>query len=215
MVYFAVVSLRTTKRGYRYPLSYIIASSIVLSFAGGATLQFFGLGYVIDQELGDMMFTYPSQERIDQGLWQAPQEGRLIGTALGPTGTATAAVWFRDVDGNAWQVVLTDLHTVDRTTLGSQQRVRVLGQWQTPEGRAFYACGVFPWMYGTNRPPMAKRSEQRQAFLQRMYEHSHTPTERLDQLERAIYSSSSQPQSGPCAEMAVVHRVERSLRGDE
>src|SRR6056297_1803607 len=40
MALFAVYNLRHTKRGYRYPVSYILASSVVLSFAIGSALHF-------------------------------------------------------------------------------------------------------------------------------------------------------------------------------
>jgi len=53
MAFLAAHNIKHTKRGYLYSITTVLTSSIVLSFAGGSTLQFFGLGYSIDVILGD------------------------------------------------------------------------------------------------------------------------------------------------------------------
>ena len=92
MIGFAIYNVRHTRRGYRRPLWMIAASSVVLSFAGGSLLQMLGLGAVIDREFGDLMATYPSQERMERALWQAPAEGRLVGRMEGPVGDRKSVV---------------------------------------------------------------------------------------------------------------------------
>ena len=59
----AVHNIRHTKSGYKYPLWLVLSSSVVLSLAGGAVLQIFGLGCTTDQVLGERMSMYDSLEK--------------------------------------------------------------------------------------------------------------------------------------------------------
>ena len=224
MILCAVINLRRTRRGYRYSISLMAISSVLVSFAGGALLQLFGLGALIDHEFGQFMPTYPSQARLERALWQAPTEGRLLGTLVGPVGVATATVWFRDVEGDRWQVNITDFHSADHQTLSSRERVRLLGVTRVPVSDAttstarFHACGAFPWFYDSPTPMSTEQLDAtRQDFLRRVYEHKENARERLAVLERARLATATQahdgeqPGMGPCADLPVVRRVERSM----
>ena len=146
MVFVGVYELRHTKRGYRYPLWQIFGSSIVLSLAGGAALQLFGFGYSTDHMLGQHMPMYNSQEKIEQKMWQAPDEGRLLGRFGKPLPAPSTLVRFTDVTGNEWGVNVDELSLKERELLEHDEIVRLIGQITDGDMGVFYSCGAFPWM---------------------------------------------------------------------
>lgn len=222
MIGFAIYNVRHTRRGYRRPLWMIAASSVVLSFAGGSLLQMLGLGAVIDREFGDLMATYPSQERMERALWQAPAEGRLVGRMEGPVGVATGTIWFTDVTGQRWQVTITDFYPADHEVLSTRERVRLLGVPTTKPAateRTFHACGAFPWLYEEGRVDTQRLQTARQEFVQRIYARKEDARERLAALvevrtTNGVVTSAPEEEVGtppeqlsPCARLPVLNRV--------
>lgn len=231
MITFAVYNLRHTKRGYRYPLWVVAGSSVVLSFAGGSFLQFLGLGAAIDREFGERMVTYPSQQRMELALWQAPAEGRLVGAMRGPVGVATSTVWFTDSVGARWQVDISDFYPGDHEVLSTRERVRLIGIETTPAGSStstFHACGAFPWLYGRAGMDTDRFQAARLEFVRRIAERREHMEERMSAaMATSVATSGSAggqgvPGSvtvatfaaptealGPCAKLPVLTRVER------
>lgn len=206
MVYLAIYNLRHTKHGYRYPVWVIMLSSVVLSLAGGATLQLLGFGYAIDDTLGRHMPMYMSQEKAERQLWQAPNDGRLLGRQVHATVASTTIVIFEDATGDRWRLDITELSLRDRDLLSSKQKVRLLGKLQNAQLHHFHACGAFPWMFKTDLA-LTDLSEERKAFVKMVYKHAETAKERLHILEKETFSSSSPALSSVCANMAVVHNM--------
>ena len=200
MAYVAVYNLRHTKHGYRHPVWMIMASSIVLSFAGGSALQFFGLGYQIDRVLGNHMAMYMSQEKYEQALWQAPYEGRLLGSQTYDTLEPAAVIVFTDRDGLVWRVDVSELHEADRALLADQPTVKLVGKTVSKEKRLFHACGTFPWTLD-GQMTAAEMQAAREAFMHRF--DTHVQNARKEQQLQAVQQSpiamaSLQPPS-PCA----------------
>lgn len=169
MVAVAVFNIRQTKRGYRYPLWFILSSSVVLSFAGGSALQFFGLGFSIDNILGSNMDMYMSQDKIERRLWQSPDNGRLIGMQVFTETIPTSTVLFEDISGQRWTLNINELHARDLELLAMQEPVRLLGECVDKESRIFHACEVFPWMLkrGVTADEMLL---ERQVFIDRFHD---------------------------------------------
>tara|TARA_B100000508_G_scaffold27077_1_gene19863 strand:- start:1599 stop:2522 length:924 start_codon:yes stop_codon:yes gene_type:complete len=205
----AVRNFRYTKKGYKYPLWMVLASSIVLSFAGGAALQLFGVGYHLDQALGKYMAMYASQEKQEYKLWQAPQAGRLVGYQAHSTVVPTSTAVFEDKEGNRWRLEIQELHAEDLELLASEKTVRVLGKVTNEPANIFHACGVFPWMLD-ERVPLERMSKERQAFVARAYDKMNKAEERVNILERETYSSSSPKTMAICAELAAMKRLSKS-----
>jgi len=206
MAFFAVYNLKHTKRGYRYPVSYILLSSVILSFAGGSALQFFGLGYTFDYILGERMHLYASQAKIERQLWQAPNDGRLLGRQVGSTIAPTSSVIFLDTTGNRWRLEVFELLPEDIALLASQRQVRIVGKVATTSSGLFHACGVFPWMLDRNFT-MADMNRQRQEFVRKAYDQMHQADERIRLLEAETFAD-NEPRTMPiCAELAVMHRL--------
>ena len=164
MVAVGVYNLRHTKRGYRYPMWQIVGSSIVLSLAGGAALQLFGLGYATDHMLGERMGMYDSQEKIEKRLWQNPQEGRLAGSAKETLTPPATVITFEDVEGENWLVSVTDLSKKEQELLVAQKPVRMLGVVTLGDTREFHPCAVFP-LKAPNEHSREDLRQEREEFM--------------------------------------------------
>jgi len=197
-------NLRHTKRGYRYPLWQIIGSSVLLSFAGGSALQMFGFGNVIDHELGEQMSMYASQEKIEQRLWQAPADGRLLGRQTNQTVEPTTIV-FTDISGNGWRVDVTDLSGPELDLLGKAELVRMLGLAENEEARIFHSCGVFPWTFDAHMT-RDELYEARELFLSRVKGYREQAEHHMMEMATA---TAAETKDGPCANMPVVRRSVR------
>ena len=173
MVIFAIFNIRHTKTGYRYSLWKIITSSLVLSLMGGAVLHVAGIGFEVDQKLGKYMNFYQSQEELEQGMWQKPGEGRLVGSLLTvdfDDKNIDGDVSFKDVSGVLWEINVENLFEDDLVVLKSGKKMKLLGQVLSTEPSRFHACGVFPWMFEKNMS-IKELSAERRAVIDRIYQH--------------------------------------------
>lgn len=146
MVVLAYFNLRQTRRGYRYPLWQIIASSLVFTIAGGAVLNAAGVNMELDRMMDEMVPSYTSAEEWQEYLWLDPEGGRLTGTYVA-TVNAEQQVRFSDAAGNEWVLVVHELSPEHFQLLSTGQRVRIIGESdKSQEKWVFYTCGVLPWM---------------------------------------------------------------------
>lgn len=213
MTYLAITNLRHTKRGYKYNAKTVIVSSMVLSLAGGAFFQLFGFGQALDYKLGKQMKMYMSQEKQEMKLWQTPSDGRLIGRQVLSTVMPTSTVVFEDSKGARWNLDVSELAPMDLNLLSSGKKVRIVGTTSNLATKQFHACGAFPWML--DKPMKIKElSAERQAFVDRVYEHKDRAKERLAKLELATFDANDptyQEMMGTCAKIAAVRRIEASM----
>ncbi len=166
MVFIAVYNFRNTKHGYRYSLRLVVISSVILSFAGGSSLQMFGLGYTIDNILGQQMPIYQSQGKLEQKMWQMPNDGRLLGVLMIPVVSTTSIIVFHDVEGREWSMNIDELNPRDIDLLSSGKTVRLLGECTDKENGIFHACAVFPWMI-ESMVTVQDMKKERKAFVDR------------------------------------------------
>ena len=178
MAYLAIVNLRHTKRGYRYRTVELLGSSALISVALGGVLHYAGGGYVMDRTLGAWIETYPSYQKQRLAMWQAPHEGRMVGTLLpvqqgtdsGSSDDGDRQFVFHDIDEQVWEIEVSELGERDLTLLhdSGAQRVRVIGTSTAPS--TFHLCGVFSWLSDERMTRDQLRAE-RQAFLQSLQAH--------------------------------------------
>lgn len=202
MTVLAVFYLRKTKRGYRYPVGQIVGSSLLFSIVGGAVLHFAGVGALADRMLGEQMPMYMSQEKMELKLWQAPEEGRLVGILTSNDENTTTLL---DVTGASWTLNISELRQPDQDRLLSGEKVRLLGLPASTTNE-FYACGVFPWMFDKAMPPKMI-SEERRAFLERMYSFM-DEAERLKGLRDETLAGR---EMGRCVELKIIERIGDSM----
>ena len=203
---FAIYNLRHTSHGYRYPVWYIISSSVVLSFAGGSALQMFGLGYVVDDTLGNNVKSYMSQEKVEKVMWQSPEDGRLLGKQVLDTVSPTTTVIFEDDSGERWTMNVSDLNEKERDLLKSEQKVKIVGI--TDDGSLrFHACGAFMSMMNkeiTNR----QMREQREKFVDRMVEYKEKrAVEISDPRSMEFATSTREEKLEKCQKLAAIQRM--------
>jgi heme/copper-type cytochrome/quinol oxidase subunit 2 len=214
MSWLAVTNLRHTKHGYRYRPSVVIVSSLVVSLAGGAVLQLLGFGYHLDLKLGQEMKMYMSQDKKEQQLWQAPNDGRLIGRQVHTTTVPTTTVVFEDSKGQRWRLDVSELSAMDVALLNSNTIVRLVGTSSDLTTKQFHACGAFPWLL--DKPmKLAELSEERKAFVERVYKHKDMAEERLAALEAEVFTADSERLNelmGPCAKIAPVRRIGANMQ---
>jgi hypothetical protein len=207
MVWVAIYNLRHTSKGYRYPLWIILMSSIILSFAGGSALQFFGIGYTVDDILGSKMTVYLSQEKLEARMWQDPEAGRLLGKQIYTTLAPTTTIIFKDTNGNNWQINVSELKERDVNLLSSGEKVRVLGKYMNGDMRTFHACGAFTWMMDKNTS-VKDMTEERNIFIENVsnYAKKRTDMTKSERGGRLSVASSSEKYS-VCATIASVKRM--------
>lgn len=205
MVYVAIYNLRHTKRGYRYPLWMIFASSVVVSFAGGSLLHMIGFGYSVDHTLGQHTSLYTSQDKYQQRLWQNPREGRLFGVQTYTTLSPTTTIIFRDNIGTFWTVDISELPESDVAVLATNQSVKLMGMMIREDVRRFHACGAFPWVYQKDMTIEVLQA-QRQVFNERIKQHARKAEK--DRLALAVPLSTAElPKQSVCATITPVRRL--------
>ena len=200
MIAIGVLNLRHTKRGYRYSLWQIVLSSVVLSFVGGSLLHVLGLGYVIDHELGEQMNMYTSQAKLEQRMWQKPEEGRLIGRQTYSTLSPTSTIIFKDIAGESWQVEVAELSLDEITLLQQGKSVKLIGVMTNQEVKIFHSCGAFPWTY-TKHSTRTELIEARERFLERMRGHQERARHVLSEGVRTVGGQSG---TSTCLAMSLV-----------
>jgi len=205
MVYVAMYNLRHTKHGYRYPLWTILASSVVVSFAGGSALHMVDLGYSVDRTLGQHMGFYTSQDKYQKKLWQNPREGRLLGVQVYTTLSPTTTIIFRDSTGTSWIMDVSELPELDTAVLASNQTVKLMGMMIREDIHHFHACGVFPWVYQKDMTADVLQA-QRQVFNERIKEHARKAEVQRLALAPAL-ASTTLPQQSVCATITPVRRL--------
>lgn len=198
MIVFGMYNLRHTKRGYRYPMWQITLSSMLFSLVGGALLNVFGFGYVVDHELGERLTMYQSQEKYEKALWQNPAEGRLVGKKVFETVDSSDVV-FEDVQGGRWVLNTEDLNPKDIDMLDAGEMLRVVGVQTDFEVKKFHSCATLPWMMKPETPGQEFKEVKRE-FKERMRIIA------AGQLKKQS-SSSEDIAEKVCAKIAAVRRM--------
>lgn len=150
-------NIRHTKRGYRYPLSLIVAGAILTSVTIGTVLYAAGLGERVEEGFGDHPPFYRPIIMVERSGWEHPENGVLGGTVLSASSTL-ATFTLQDFSGVVWTVDDDDLGPPDLTAVARGGEVRVVGVPMTGSTTTFHACFVFPWQphgtfISTSEPP--------------------------------------------------------------
>lgn len=208
MILVSVYELRSTKRGYRYPLWQILLSSVVVSLAGGAALQLVGFGYTTDHMLGEHMGMYNSQDKLERKMWQNPEDGRMLGKQVHPLLPPNKTIDFVDVDGRDWLVDVTELTEAELELLGTKESVRLIGALSEENEDIFHSCGVFPWQL-EKQVSREDLSAARKAFETKVHGYG-------EQAEHAMLKVSGKEDDdiddveSPCSETPIMKRFNKS-----
>ena len=170
MVYVSVYEIRKTKRGYKYNTFLVLGSNLACTVLGAMLLHSLGLGYILDKKLGEQIGFYMSIDKMEQHLWQMPDEGRVIGVLIPRSSDDTnpeLILNFKDINGMLWRLDITEVNEREKMLLARELPVRLLGV--TTSDFSFHVCGVFAGMPG--RPlPRREMSERREEFDSLLHE---------------------------------------------
>ncbi|MBY0538131.1 hypothetical protein K2P47_01890 [Patescibacteria group bacterium] len=205
MTYISVYEIKNTKRGYRYSTIVVLGSNVIFTILGAVLLHCLGLGYTLDQKLGEQIGMYMSLEKREQSLWQKPVEGRLVGI-LEPIATPVtgevAILNFKDSTGVLWRLSVDELNERERLLLTRALPVRLLGT--TTSDFSFHVCGVFPWAQGRAMPRREMR-EHRAEFDAMMLD----KMEKIEDWGRELGPRTplERPETSLCATLPIMKRM--------
>lgn len=127
--------IRRTKRGYMYPLWFILVIDIVLSIIFGTIFYFMGTAGYMDNELGHRVGYYNNIEKKRASLFNKPEKGILIGRV---TRVGNQFVEIATVDKGLWIVFVDEL---DRDRVyGLQEGVDAIFAGKMNDSGLFVAC---------------------------------------------------------------------------
>ncbi|HOZ56446.1 MAG TPA: hypothetical protein PLH29_04440 [bacterium] len=85
-VFVVLYNIKHTKKGYRYPLPFILAFIISTSIILGGIFYVIGFGEKIDDELGQHAPFYDQVMNPHIDFWSQPERGRLMGMIISQSG---------------------------------------------------------------------------------------------------------------------------------
>ena len=197
--------------GYRYSLSVLLGSSAVVSVLLGVLLHQANVGFMVDNILGEKMPMYGSQAKLEHGLWQKPEEGRLVGMQVYTTLATTSTIIFEDSMGRRWQADISELMVDDVDLLATGAKVRLLGVLKNELVYSFHACGVFPWMADSPMTGEQLKTE-RDVFVAKVYRHDTSPQKRQILIENVLTERPSSTPSSICSGLAAINRMHNTMK---
>lgn len=143
----AMLSLRYSRRGYKFSLFKLVSLSLLISVALG-TLFFLAGGSGRLEKIFDInVLTYESIEERKIQIWSNPDQGFLAGTILEE---GTEVMRLRDFAHEEWQVTLTDAFIAPIVMLEPGEVIKIIGQKTGPNN--FKAEEIRPWGGRGGRP---------------------------------------------------------------
>lgn len=176
MVLVLVFNFQHTKKGYRYSFVLVFGGGLLVSLLGGVTLYALGVGFSLDKWFGNSIAPYQSQEKFEKKIWQEPEDGRLVGVALGEVPDLVKVLRFRDVNDQNWQLTAVELSEEDWQELKLKKLVRVTGLPIVGTDKDavahFHACHVLPWFYD-NKHDRSELRKYRKIISEEIAEFKH------------------------------------------
>ena len=137
-------NLRHTKGGYHYSVPAILSLCIISSFGGGLLLHKFAMGQAIDDLLGEKAPYYRELINPQARLWDAPEQGRLIGIISSSTGESNFyLIDFRD---KKWLIQCGFCQKMMPVSIIISEPVRLLGEMVDED--TFSASRILPVQAG-------------------------------------------------------------------
>jgi hypothetical protein len=120
----AYLSIRHTKRGYRYPLPMLLLGAVGASTVLGAGLYGVGAGPLVDEELGRAIPLHRSLKETKIGFWNQPERGVIAGV-VDEIGTDGQTVTLRTLRGTE-TISISGLDSTTREAIEVGSALRVL-----------------------------------------------------------------------------------------
>jgi len=115
-IFILYYNLKHTKKGYRYPLSFIVSFAVLSSIIVGEVFFLVGLGEKIDNVLGSRAPFYKEVFNPQLDFWFNPRAGRLAGVII----STSSGLHLIDPAGKDWEILVgDDGQLVNRLSPGS------------------------------------------------------------------------------------------------
>jgi small nuclear ribonucleoprotein (snRNP)-like protein len=119
-------NVKHTKKGYRYQLRTIIASSILVSSVLGFAFYNVGLGQAIDDTLTVKLPVYSNMMHQRRNIWLQPGKGLLIGTVNSIDNSGNIVL--TDLSNQQWHILVDELNLYRGRLILPGVRLKIIGQ---------------------------------------------------------------------------------------
>ncbi len=136
----AIVSLRSSRKGYKFTSLSMLGFSTALSMLVGTVFFISGGGVWLEHKFATHISNYESVQDRKTRVWSAPQDGNLSGTILSASDDTFE---LEDFNGKTWIVDYMDADIVPAVGIADGERIKMTGQ-MTSEN-TFKAGRIRPW----------------------------------------------------------------------
>lgn len=137
----AYLSVRHTKRGYRYPVHIIVGSSVLVSGVAGVCIYVAGIGSFVDEKVGHFVPFHVSLVDHEKKMWHALEKGRMAGVVR-EISTVEPVVWIENIEGIPVRIDMVGFAPEERALMRIGEIVRIMGVPTTTQG-ALHGCAFF------------------------------------------------------------------------
>lgn len=141
----AMVSIKNSKKGYKFSAPKVMAFSVSLSILAGTMFFIAGGGKWLESAFAVNVSLYESIQEKKTRLWMLPEEGYLSGTIESVT---SDSLYFMDFNGEPWTVLTGEADISPSVSLREGESLKLIGTMLS-ESR-FQAEKIRPWG-GLNR----------------------------------------------------------------
>lgn len=141
-VYVACLEIRHTKQGYKYHLSWVVGSMLVVSGILGVTLYYLGVGFILDKVASRFVPFNRDIEMLQKDRWLSPETGFLVGEVEKAEDEQEVFI-LRDPEDIAWEVLFSGALTDEEKDLVREGRkIGLQGMVAPGEDHLFIACKI-------------------------------------------------------------------------
>lgn len=140
-------NLRSTSRGYKYPLALVVVVGLLMSTVGGIVLHAYGVGRAVESGFAQVMPFHAPVATMRAELWANPERGMYIGEVRN-VDAELQLFELETADHTTYTVSTEFLHPTDAAILAETDDVGVIA---VPEvGDVVIACRLVPWLPATS-----------------------------------------------------------------
>lgn len=135
-------NLRSTSRGYKYPLALVVVVGLLMSTVGGIVLHAYGIGRAVENGFAQVMPFHAPVAALRAELWANPERGMYVGE-VEHVDAALQQFELKTEEDITYIVSTEFLHPMD---LGVLEETDDVGVIAVPEaGDVVIACRLVPW----------------------------------------------------------------------
>ena len=141
----AMISIKNSKKGYKFSAPKVMAFSISLSILSGTLFFIAGGGKWLERAFAVNVSLYESIQEKKTKLWMLPEEGYLSGTIESAT---EDSIYLKDFNGDLWTILHREADISPSVSMKEGETLKIIGTMLS-ESR-FQAEKIRPWG-GLNR----------------------------------------------------------------